>query len=148
MPADDHSPLWGPLQDFGDTLSSRASNQDPLVLDAERLDRYQLVMRHEFDGLTRPTLRTLDVFLSDLERGLIADVLAATPSTTSVILSLDSEVVEAMRSGSLPKKWHVDPMELASKLRAMTTGQKCAVIEAFERGRLRTRGLPDEMTRW
>lgn len=110
------------------------------LADHARAERYQVVMKHEFDRLT----------LSDGERGLIEDVLASSPPTLSVILSLDSEVAEAMRpgSGSLARKWRVDASALAAKLSALTTAQKCAVVEAFERGRLRTRGRGGNLEHW
>ncbi len=90
------------------------------------LDRYELVVRHEYDGLT----------LTDGERGLIAEVLATTPLGMSTLLSLDSEIIEAMRSRELVQRWNVSPQNLAKKLRDLSPAQKLAVVEAFERGYL------------
>jgi hypothetical protein len=106
--------------------------------DAERLDRYDVVMKHEFDRLD----------LTDDERGLISDVLATTRLSVSVILTLDDEVLDAMRSKRLAERWAVVPSSLAEKLRAMTTAQKCAIVEAFERGVLMTRKRTDGMNLW
>ena len=98
---------------------------------ADTLDRYEIVMRHELQAIG----------LTDGERGLIAAALTATPPATSMMLSLDTEIEEAMRArrGALVRKWCVDPVSFARKLRALSPAQKCAIIEAFERGWLGTR---------
>jgi hypothetical protein len=106
--------------------------------DAERLDRYQVVMKHEFDRLD----------LTDDERGLIADVLATTRLSVSVILTLDDEVLETMRSKQLAERWAVVPSRLTDKLRRLSPAQKCAIVEAFERGVLLTRKRTDGMNVW
>jgi hypothetical protein len=104
------------------------------------LDRYHTIMRHEFDRF----------FLTEGERGLIHDVLKGTPASIGMILSLDAEIIEAMRSrsGQLVKKWRVDRSRFATKLESLSPSQKCAIVESFERGNLLTRGVRLQLEEW
>jgi hypothetical protein len=107
--------------------------------DVERLDRYDVLMRHEFDRLG----------LNPFQRASIAQALSETPpTTTSFILSLDDEIVEATRSPLFLDRWGDPPTAFIDKMRALTTAQKFAIVEAFERGWLGmgdpNETLPDE----
>ncbi len=145
MPTDEErlEPLYratDPLLAAAASELGSAFGSQPAVGDAERLDRYQVVMRQEFGTLS----------LNDAERALIAHVLISTPVSISLILSLDSEVIEAMRlydDAELRRRGVYGP-GLVDKLRAMSAAQKCAVVEAFERGTLTRRRAADEMTTW
>jgi hypothetical protein len=93
--------------------------------DAATIDRYNTIIRHVFDELD----------LTAHELAFIADVLTETPPTaTSFILSLDDEVAEAVRRRGFRNRWLGDPARFTATLRALTTAQKFAIVEGFERG--------------
>lgn len=127
-----HTDLDHLFDDFDDVAHEKRKLKE--------LDRYRTIMRHEFDRLS----------LSEGERGLIHDVLKATPESMAVIQALDSEINEAMRSrsGQLVRKWHVDPSRFSSKLESLSLAQKCAIVESFERGTLLTRGVGLTLEEW
>ncbi len=97
--------------------------------DAVARDRRDIVMRVEFDALD----------LRDSERLFIQSVLNATPPSLSMVLSLHSELTEALRNEALVKRCGLDPDDFADRVRALRPAQKLAIIEVFERGRLLTR---------
>lgn len=104
--------------------------------EARRQDRLDLIVRHEFDGLR----------LNPFQRAFIAQVLTETPpEADSFILSLDDEIIEAAGSPRYVERWGDPPTEFVEKMRALTTPQKVAIVEGFERGWLGTGDPEDEM---
>lgn len=107
--------------------------------DAIARERRDVVMRVEFDG---PDLR-------DSERRFILTILNATPPSLSMVLSLDSELTEALRNEELVERCSLDPDAFAARMRNLSPAQKLAIIEVFERGQLLTRRRgTDELQGW
>lgn len=97
--------------------------------DAITRDRRDVVMRVEFDGLD----------LRDSERRFIQTILNQSPPSLSMVLSLDSELTEALRNKALVERCSLDLDDFAVRMRKLSPAQKLAIIEAFERGQLLTR---------
>lgn len=124
-----------PLDNVFDRIGRYAA--DPSLAqkdDMKIVNRYELIIRHEFDGLG----------LNALQRAFIAQVLTETPPTTDgYILRLQDEIIEATRSPRLRKKWGNASAAFLNKLRGLSVAQKFAIAEGFERGWLGT-GDPDD----
>jgi hypothetical protein len=115
-------------ENSGDVWGREVRERQHLAIDRGIIDRYDVVMRHTFHALG----------LTQAERGFIGAVLGkSTPfASISVVTGLSDELLDAMRSDALVDEWGIDRESFTRKVRALTTADRCSIVEAHERGAL------------